>query len=84
MLSCVDRWVWVQGWETRGVAFNNDEDLFKMSAGGIMFVHCSQYKPCLIGTSVADAPHSCVPETVVGRTSAVNVIIEWWRSACSH
>lgn len=86
MLSFMDRWVWVQGWETRGFAFNNDKDLFKMSAGGIMCVHCSQYKPCLIGTSVADTPHSCVLETAVGRTSGVTVIIEstWWRSACSH
>lgn len=83
MLSFMDRWVWVRGWETRGFAFNNDKDLCKMSAGGIMFVHCSQYKPCLTGTHVAD---TCVLETVVGRTSGVNVIIEstWWRSACSH
>lgn len=52
MLSFMDRWVWVRGWETRGFAFNNDKDLCKMSAGGIMFVHCSQYKPCLTGTQL--------------------------------
>lgn len=29
MLPFMDRWVWVQGWETRGFTFNNDKDLFK-------------------------------------------------------